>query len=363
MDVRSKPWAALACVALLGLALPLVARAQSALMPSRGTPHVRPNPQAGSPTPLSVLPTSPGWPRRPTPTPPDYAEAIELMHSPTRTASDAQRLQAIVMGLQARAPRSGLAEALTAEFYSSASSGTQPDDASAEAVRLADAALSLDPTLALPHIAKARIDVRLGRFDEAAREIALARRSESRCASCFFFEGQMYQRQKRWFDAYLAYDQYVSTVPSRARKANGYSMMAETMLQARRAEPQGGPMYLQKAEEAYGKMLATAETFQGDVNYAIFLNRDRKDYAGAERYARRALAIGADPLASLQLAAAQYQQLLAGLPTMGTDDLRARVGAIGSATGVSLGSAIANHDLAKSIRDRLQAIADRVGGA
>lgn len=295
--------------------------------------------------------------------PPEFRDAMTLIHSYGGSGDALDRAMQTADKLQVAYPESGFSEALRAEAASTfevEQDGT-PEDAAEMALSLANKAIEFNPDLPLAHIAKARVRLRQSHYDEANAEIATVRRLAPENESGVFLEAEVSRRQDSFAAAEKSYRRFIAMEKSPARKANGYYWLAKTF---EVAASRGGPEhdgYISKANDAFKHMLAIGpHSAWGVVNYAIFLNDAGMDYVAAERYAKEALSIMPFPMARYHLAIARYQQLLAGLAAMDDGELKLKVDAIEASTGISLNDAIDFDGNSTRIFERMQPLRDRL---
>jgi tetratricopeptide (TPR) repeat protein len=297
--------------------------------------------------------------------PDEFHQAVELIHAYGGSGDALEQAGQLALGLKKSHPEGGYAEALQAEAMSSQAvqqDGT-PESAAVMAIDLADKAIALNPALALPHIAKARVLVRSSKYDDAARELDAARKLDPDNESILFLEADRLRRTGDVAGAEAQFRAFIAATPSPQRKSNGYYWLAKDFVGAAERGADGRPELLDKAGAAFVEMLKLDPgSLAKTVNYAVFLNDVAGDYVAAERVARQAVAIKDVPIARHNVAIARYQQLLAGAAdgTLDKAALQAKVDAIGKDGGVTLDQAIALPDISTAIQLRLLSLKARL---
>ncbi len=287
--------------------------------------------------------------------PAQFHQAVELMHSFGGTGDALEKAGQLAIGLKKSYPDAGYAESLQAEAISSQAvqqDGT-PEKAAITAIDLADKAIAMNPALALPHIAKARVLVRRSQYDAAAAELDKARALEPDNDSVLFLDADRLRRTDKAALAETQYRKFIKLTPTPQRKSNGYYWLGKNFVEAAQRDESGRADWLAKAKAAFDQMLALDPgSLAKTMNYAVFLNDEGADYGAAEAVASKALAIKDIPMAHHHVAIARYQQLLAG-EGADQDALRAKIAAIGKDSGITLDQAIALPDISTAIQLRL----------
>lgn len=277
------------------------------------------------------------------PEPSSYREAIELIHAYSGSGDELKRARELASDLHQARPGDGYAEALVAEAVSTweIDQDGSPADMATFAVQSADEAIRLNPRLALPHLAKARVFIRTGRHGDAANEIAVANQREPGNDTGIFLRADLMRRVGNFHEAEEGYRKFIQLTPAAARKSNGYHWLGQAYVESSEQDPRNIESDIANAKLAYAEMVRLDPTAPWKAeDFAKFLNDEGHDYAAAEQYAKKALSIRDFQEARQQLAVAQYLQLFTRMKAMDDRQVAAEAGKIEQATGQSIDDAI-----------------------
>jgi tetratricopeptide (TPR) repeat protein len=292
---------------------------------------------------------------------------MDLVHS--HAGSDDERLQdpklignltaatQIANELAKSDPLSGYSQVIQAELISiwQLDDHGTPIEAQQEAVKLAEDALRIDPKLAQAHVAKSRTYAKAGRFPEASEEIEQALRLDPQLDSAMFVQAYIYRMSSNTAKAIEWIRMFIEATPQPAQKANGHEWLGRMYRDiAYHPDAHNREMYL----------LLARTWFQSSIDldgrdpwrlagFAAFLNENVADFAAAESYATKALAIEDIDPARLQLAAARYQSLQAKAVEMDVPSLQAAIADIQSSTRLSLDELVQSGVFREVVRLRL----------
>ena len=297
-----------------------------------------------------------------------FNEALDLILS--YPGDDEKQLQAMATAeeLARSDPLSGYSQALRAEILSAwllAYDG-KPDEQQKEALALIDEALRINPKLAQAHVTKARTYASVFMLAEAEAEIETALRIQPQLNSALFVQAEIYRRSGNSAKAADWMRNYMIATKDPIQKANGYQWLGNMWRDiAYHPEAVNREVNLIMARNALkGSVDLDPDNAARLVNYSAFLNDLPADFAAAEVYATKALAIEEYDAARYHLAAARYQALQARATTLDAQSLRTSIDEIETATGVPLDEAVQYGGFREVIHarlTRLQIRAERPG--
>lgn len=286
-----------------------------------------------------------------------FNEALELIHSHPGDEEEQLQAMAIAEELAQSDPLSGYSQALQAEVLSIwllAYDG-EPVEQKQEALALIDEALRINPKLAQAHVARARTYASVSMLAEAEAEIETALRIQPKLNSAFFVQAEIYRGSGNSAKAAEWMRNFMAATKEPAQKANGYQWLGNMWRDF---------AYHPEAVNREVNLLMARSAFQGSVdldpddagrlvNFSAFLNDLPADFAAAEKYATKALALEESPAAHYHLAAARYQALQAQATTMNVQSLRASIAEIETETEIPLEEAVQYDGFREVIHARL----------
>jgi tetratricopeptide (TPR) repeat protein len=275
--------------------------------------------------------------------PPEYEQALELIHSFGGSGDGLRRAMALAAQLAKSHPKSGYAQVLQAELLSTwqLNQDGEPPEVATRVIQLTNEAQRLDANLAQLYVARARALLRTGNIDMAGGQADVALNLEPTLSGAIFMRGDVYRNQNKFKEAETWYLKFIEISPSKLRQSNGYYWIAKTFQNAAMLEPAQRPAHLKKAQTAFLKMIELdPEGPWRNVNYAIFLNNDMADFEGAERYAQKALSIMEFPMARFHLAIARYQKIAQGMKALDDQALLRALRDTFSSTSISFPDAL-----------------------
>lgn len=296
--------------------------------------------------------------------PANYDAAIELIHAYRGSGSgdELERVSRIISELSSTHPTSGYVQALRAEMLSTwwVDQRGDPPGSRDDVLALVEEALKLNPRLALPYLSKARVYVRLDRYDEATKAIDAALERQPGASGAYFLRAEIYRRSLRFTEAETWYLKFIDSASTATRKSNGYGWMITMFTRAACMEPARSKTWLAKIRAAHEHLLRLdPDDAWTNVNFAAFLNGDGTDFVAAASYARKALASMEFPRARYHYAAALYQQLWSRMAAMNAVGLTAAIAQVAETTGVTLEEALAFQSLGSTVNARLQELQTR----
>jgi tetratricopeptide (TPR) repeat protein len=290
--------------------------------------------------------------------PPAFGDAIELIHAYRGNGPQLEQAWEIAQQLSRSHPKSGLAQTLMAESMSTwaLDQSGEPNEVYLQVLRLADAALAMDASLAEARVAKGRALLRASQYEAALAQANAALAIDRNLSGALFVLAEVHRRNDRRVQAEDAYHRFIASASSIQRKGNGYYWLGKMYDDAAwRSRGADQSELVAKARKAYEQAVATSpEGAWNQVNFAIFLNNIAADFPAAEQHARRALDLMEFPMARYHLAASQYQQLWSRREAVKPADAAMQVAVIGTSTGVSLESALKFEAFGGLILGRLQ---------
>jgi tetratricopeptide (TPR) repeat protein len=286
-----------------------------------------------------------------------FNEALDLIHSYPDDDEKLSQALAISDELVQSDPLSGFSQALRAEVGSIrllAANG-KPVEQQNETLALIDEALSINPKLAHAHVAKARIYASMSRPNDANAEIQAALRMQPQLPSALFVQAEIYRRANDSAKAEEWMRYFISTSKQPVQKSNGHGWIANMWRDhAYHPEAVNREVNLLMARYAYQKSVdLDPDNARKLTTFAAFLNDLPSDFAAAEKYATRALALEEDTRARYQLAAARYQALQAQGSALDAESLRDGIAEVEIATGVSLDEVVSSGGFRPVIYARL----------
>lgn len=298
--------------------------------------------------PKSVVAQMSGTDRR-------FLEAMDLVHShrgggderwgDPKLLQNLSEASQIADELAASDPLSGFSQVIRSELTSTwrLRDNGKPVDALQEALLLTEDALRIAPNFAPAHVARALTLAKSGRLKEAEAEIQRALQLDPQLTDAIWVQAEISRlsgssgQAERWIRNFIAAD-------SRPlQKANGWEWLARMDRDiAYKPQPYNRDVYLQLANAYFWTALGLDPNDPWRMTqYARFLNEFIGEFGKAEKYAAGALVIEDIPAAHDELAAAQYQALLAKAEGMNAAELQTAATAIEAATGRSLESLLA----------------------
>lgn len=273
-----------------------------------------------------------------------FDEALDLLYARPDDADTMAHTVAIAGQLAQSDPFSGYSQALRAELLSMqllANNG-EPAERQGEVLALIDEALRINPKLVQVHVAKARTYASVSRLNDAQAELQTALRLQPQLPSAIFVQAEIYRRANNSAKAADWIRNYIAVVTQPVLKANGHQWYGNMYRDiAYHPEAVNREVNLLMARSAL-QMSIDLDPNNVDrlVNFVAFLNDLPADYAAAEKYATRALALEENVLARHHLAAARYQALQADGAALNAQGLREATARIEVATKVSLDEAV-----------------------
>jgi tetratricopeptide (TPR) repeat protein len=275
-----------------------------------------------------------------------FNEALDLIHSGTSEGKDEELSQAMMIAeeLAGSEPLSGFSQALQAEILSIFLLAEYNEDIELQqqVFGLTDEALRINPNLAQAHVARARAYANSRKFMEAEEAIQTAFRIQPQLPSAIFVQADIYRLSNHSMPAWNWIRSFIAVVKQPAKKANAYQWLGNMWRDyAYHPEAVNREMHLTMAKVAYRSSIDLGPNDAWRlINFAVFLNEYPADFAGAESYAVKALAIQESPMARYHLAAARYQALQAKAAAIDAQALRESIAEIGASTAISLDEAV-----------------------
>jgi hypothetical protein len=275
-----------------------------------------------------------------------FNEALELIHlTIDEPDPDAVARATEISGELAQSDAfSGYSQTLQAEWLSTwqLSDDGKPIELQQEILALTDEALRINPKLAQAHVPRARTYMRAFRLMDASAEIQAALRLAPQLAGAIFVQAEIYRRLGDWSNAGDWMNDFMAATQSPVQKANGMQWLGDMSRElAYHPEATTREMNLIMGRTYYQ---SATQLDPGNarrlVTVAAFLNEYVADFAAAESYAAKSLAVEESELARYHLAAARYQALQAKNSETDAESLRASIAEIGASTGVSLDEAV-----------------------
>jgi tetratricopeptide (TPR) repeat protein len=273
-----------------------------------------------------------------------FNEALALIRLNTDEGDELSQAMTTAEELSRSDPLSGYSQTLQAELLSTwhlADDG-RSTELRQDILALADEALRLNPKLAQAHVARARTYMSAFKLKEAGEEIQTALRIDPQLEGALFVQADIYFRLNNSVTAESWMQHFIAVTKQPIQKANGYQWIGNMRRDyAYHPEAIHRPTDLLLAKLAYRKSIdLDPNNARRLAEFAAFLNEFSADFAGAETYATKSLAVQESPHARYHLAAARYQALQAKGAAIDAQSLRESIADIGTSTGISLDVAV-----------------------
>lgn len=254
-------------------------------------------------------------------------------------------------------PLSGYSQTLRAELTSiwTLADGGKPFDAQVEVLTLTDEALRINQGLPNAFIARARMYGKTLRIKEAEEEIQKALRMNPGLDHAMLAQAEIYRLANNSAKADEWIRSYIEAAQGPVQKASGHEWqgrMHRDIAYHPQAFNREANLQLAQASFFMSISLDPKDPWR-QIVMATYLNEHMADFAGAEKYATKALELEDLAPAHHQLAAARYQALQAKSAGMDAESLRAAIADIAATTGLALDELVTNGGFRDVVQVRL----------